>query len=49
MAKTEEAQTQDQEAPENAEIVVKTDEHSAEECAEQIVDWLEGKGYLSAD
>jgi bifunctional enzyme CysN/CysC len=37
------------EAPENAEIVVKTDEHSAEECAEQIVNWLEGKGYLSAD
>lgn len=37
------------EIPENPEIVLKTDEHSAEECADQIIAWLDASGYLSAD
>ncbi|KAJ4196424.1 Adenylyl-sulfate kinase [Fusarium falciforme] len=35
------------EAPENAEITIKTHEKSVEECVAQIVDWLNEKGYLT--
>jgi bifunctional enzyme CysN/CysC len=35
------------EIPENPELVVKTDEFSAEECADQIIVYLKNKGYLS--
>ncbi len=38
----------DYEAPEAAEIEVKTDNVSAEEAADQIIDYLEKQGYLSA-
>lgn len=38
----------DYEAPEAAEIEVKTDEVSAEEAADQIIHYLESNGYLSA-
>ncbi|KAK6070876.1 adenylyl-sulfate kinase [Seiridium cupressi] len=34
------------EAPENAEIVIKTHEKSVEECVQQIVEWLSEKGYI---
>lgn len=37
------------EAPEQAAIHVKTDEASAEECADQIIEYLEANGYLSAN
>jgi len=37
------------EAPERAQIHVKTDELSAEECADKIIAYLEGHGYLSAN
>lgn len=37
------------EVPENPEIVLKTAEHSAEECADQIIAYLDKSGYLSAD
>lgn len=36
------------EAPTNAEIVVKTAELSVEECAKQVVRYLEGKGKIKA-
>ncbi|RYP65554.1 hypothetical protein DL771_008252 [Monosporascus sp. 5C6A] len=35
------------EAPENAEIIVKTHEQSVEECVATIVKWLEDKGLIS--
>ncbi|KAH8645479.1 Adenylylsulfate kinase-domain-containing protein [Xylariales sp. PMI_506] len=35
------------EAPENPEIVIKTHEHSVEECVAQIVEWLQSKGYIA--
>lgn len=38
----------DYEAPEAAELEVKTDELSAEEAADQIIEYLEKQGYLSA-
>ncbi len=34
------------EEPENAEVVVDTDKHSLQECAEQVVDYLVGKGII---
>ncbi|KAI0136235.1 Adenylylsulfate kinase-domain-containing protein [Xylariales sp. AK1849] len=37
------------EAPEKPEIVIKTHESSVEECVVQIVEWLQGKGYISAE
>lgn len=37
------------EAPERAAIHVKTDEMSAEECADVIIDYLEANGYLNAN
>ena len=37
------------EAPANPDIHVKTDEMSAEDCADQIIDYLERNGYLSAN
>ena len=37
------------EVPENPEIILKTAEHSAEDCADQIIAYLESSGYLSAD
>lgn len=36
------------EIPENPEIAVKSDEFTAEECADQIIAFLKNKGYLSA-
>ena len=36
------------EAPDNAEIVVKTSDYSLEECAAQVVDYLEKNGYFEA-
>ena len=35
------------EAPENAEIVVKTGEESIEESANRILGWLQGKGLIT--
>ncbi len=35
------------EAPTDAEIVSKTTEYSAEECADQVIEWLEEKGYIA--
>ncbi|MFC3051682.1 sulfate adenylyltransferase subunit CysN [Kordiimonas pumila] len=37
------------EAPENAHIHLKTGEKSAEECADQIIDYLEENGYLTSN
>ncbi|WP_417451249.1 sulfate adenylyltransferase subunit CysN [Kordiimonas sp.] len=37
------------EAPENPDIHVKTDEMSAEDCADKIIEYLEKNGYLSAN
>ena len=37
------------EEPERAAIHLKTDEMSAEECADKIIAYLEGHGYLSAE
>ncbi|MBL4837991.1 MAG: sulfate adenylyltransferase subunit CysN [Kordiimonadaceae bacterium] len=37
------------EAPERAHIHLKTDEVSAEDCADKIIAYLEGHGYLSAE
>ncbi|WP_262689751.1 sulfate adenylyltransferase subunit CysN [Kordiimonas aestuarii] len=37
------------EAPESADIHVKTDEMSAEDCADKIIEYLEKNGYLSAN
>ena len=36
------------EAPENAEIVVKTGEYDLEECATQVIDYLEKNGYFES-
>jgi len=35
-------------APENAEIVVKTGEYDLEECATQVIDYLEKNGYFES-
>jgi adenylylsulfate kinase len=36
------------EAPENAEIVVKTGDYSLEECAAQVIDYLDKNGYFES-
>ena len=36
------------EAPENAEIVVRTGDYSLEECANQVVNYLEQNGYFES-
>lgn len=33
------------EAPENPELVIHTDEHSIQECVDQVIDYLRDKGY----
>ena len=37
------------EAPAKAEIVVKTGENSLEECAQQVIDWLQQNNYIPAE
>lgn len=37
------------EAPAKAEIVVKTGEYSLEECAQQVIDWLQKHNYIPAE
>jgi len=37
------------EAPSKAEIVVKTGENSLEECAQQVIDWLQQHNYIPAE
>lgn len=37
------------EAPAKAEIVVKTGENSLEECAQQVIDWLQQHNYIPAE
>lgn len=37
------------EAPAKAEIVVKTGDYSLEECAQQVIDWLQKHNYIPAE
>jgi sulfate adenylyltransferase len=37
------------ESPVSAEIVISTENKSPEDCAREIIDYLEGRGYLKPD